>query len=57
MAIVKSAGLIMKAIIEEGDELMCATMQQLALIEGALLRHFFTALFTQSADSRMLTHR
>ena len=57
MAIVKAAGLIMKAIVEEGDQEMCTNMQQLALAEGALLRHFYTALYTQSNDSRMLTHR
>lgn len=32
-------------------------MQELALAEGALPRHFHTALFTASSDSRMLTHR
>eukprot|EP00055_Hartaetosiga_balthica_P006980 m.23293 g.23293 ORF g.23293 m.23293 type:complete len:2228 (-) comp5537_c0_seq1:183-6866(-) len=57
MAIVKAAGLIMKAIIEEGDEEMRSTMQALALAEGALLRHLFTALYTKSTDNRVLTHR
>ncbi|KAG8009572.1 DnaJ-like protein subfamily C member 13, partial [Nibea albiflora] len=46
MAIVKGAGLVMKAIIEE-----------LALSEGALPRHLHTSLFTISADQRMLTNR
>ena len=31
--------------------------QDLALAEGALPRHLHTALFTQSADGRLLTHR
>lgn len=57
MAIVKGAGLLMKAIIEEGDEAMCKKMQALALNEGSLGRHLQTALFTQSADNRLLTHR
>ncbi|EDQ93103.1 uncharacterized protein MONBRDRAFT_17362 [Monosiga brevicollis MX1] len=57
MAIVKAAGLIMKAVIEEGDEEMCALMQQLALSEGALLRHLHTALFTASNDGRLLLHK
>ena len=32
-------------------------MQQLALTEGALPRHLYTALFTQTTDGRLLTHR
>ena len=32
-------------------------MQELALAEGALPRHLHTALFTSSADNRLLTHR
>jgi len=57
MAIVKGAGLVMKAIIEEGDAEIAAKMQDLALAEGALPRHLHTAMFTQSTDSRMLTVR
>ena len=29
----------------------------LALSEGAILKHLQTAVFTQSSDNRMLTHR
>eukprot|EP01147_Barroeca_monosierra_P008081 gene8081-757_t len=57
MAIVKAAGLLMKSIVEEGEEDMCEQMQSLALAEGALLRHLYTALYTKSTDNRMLTHR
>ncbi|GAB1606314.1 dnaJ homolog subfamily C member 13-like isoform X2 [Argonauta hians] len=57
MAIVKGAGLVMKAIIEEGDAEIAAKMQDLALGEGALPKHLHTAMFTQGADSRMLTNR
>ncbi|XP_076446613.1 dnaJ homolog subfamily C member 13-like isoform X1 [Babylonia areolata] len=57
MAIVKGAGMVMKAIIEEGDAEIAAKMQDLALAEGALPRHLHTAMFTQSTDSRMLTNR
>merc|ERR1719322_278684 len=39
LAIVKGAGLVMKAIIEEGDSETAARMQELALAEGALPRH------------------
>lgn len=57
MAIVKGAGLVMKAIIEEGDSEISSKMQDLSLAEGALPRHLHTAMFTQSSDSRMLTVR
>ncbi|XP_035285629.1 dnaJ homolog subfamily C member 13-like isoform X1 [Anguilla anguilla] len=57
LAIVKGAGLVMKAIIEEGDEAMASKMQELALSEGALPRHLLTSMFTVSSDQRMLTNR
>lgn len=57
LAIVKAAGLIMKAIIEEGDDEIARKMQELALAEGALPRHIHIALFTSSTDNRLLTHR
>ncbi|KAL4635478.1 hypothetical protein GN956_G14292 [Arapaima gigas] len=57
MAIVKGAGLVMKAIIEEGDKEIANKMQELALSEGALPRHLHTSMFTVSADQRMLTNR
>ena len=57
MTIVKGAGLVMKAIIEEGEEEVGARMQELALAEGALPQHLLSALYTQSADGRFLTNR
>ncbi|XP_072047448.1 dnaJ homolog subfamily C member 13-like isoform X2 [Amphiura filiformis] len=57
MTVVKGAGLVMKAIIEEGNAEIAAKMQELALAEGALPRHLHTAMFTQSSDTRMLTNR
>ncbi|XP_018613426.2 dnaJ homolog subfamily C member 13-like isoform X1 [Scleropages formosus] len=57
LAIVKGAGLVMKAIIEEGDKEIATKMQELALSEGALPRHLHTSMFTISTDQRMLTHR
>ena len=57
MAIVKGAGMIMKAIIEEGTAELALRMQELALSEGALPRHLHVAMFTQSIDTRMLTMR
>ncbi|KAK7077105.1 DnaJ subfamily C member 13 [Halocaridina rubra] len=57
LAIVKGAGLVMKAVIEEGEGDIPERMQLLALTEGALPRHLFTALYTQTSDGRLLTHR
>ncbi|XP_035660587.1 dnaJ homolog subfamily C member 13-like isoform X3 [Branchiostoma floridae] len=57
MAIVKGAGLVMKAIIEEGDQEIAAKMQDLALAEGALLKHLHIAMFTASKDNRMVALR
>jgi DnaJ family protein C protein 13 len=71
--IVKGAGMVMRAIIEESDEttsrrmqvralclvndILCTVAQALALSDGALLRHLHTAVFTQSKDVRLLTQR
>lgn len=57
MAIVKGAGLVMKAIIEEAEKEIATKMQDLALSEGALPRHLHTSMFTISTDQRMLTNR
>ncbi|XP_039278465.1 dnaJ homolog subfamily C member 13 isoform X2 [Nilaparvata lugens] len=57
LTIVKGAGLVMRAVIEEGSEGVAARMQELALSEGALLRHLLTALFTADTDQRMLVNR
>ncbi|XP_076044368.1 receptor mediated endocytosis 8 isoform X2 [Oratosquilla oratoria] len=57
LAVVKGAGLVMRAIIEEGENDIPTKMQFMALTEGALPRHLFTALFTQTTDGRLLTHR
>ena len=43
--------------VQEGTPEMATKMQELALAEGALPRHLHTALFTSSADNRLLTHR
>lgn len=57
MAVVKGAGLVMKAIIEEADRGLAMRMQEWALSEGVFLRHLHSALFAQSLDSRVLTNR
>ena len=43
--------------LQEAEPETAGKMQDLALAEGALPRHFHTALFTASTDNRMLTHR
>lgn len=57
LAIVKGAGLVMKAIIEEGDIEITRRMQELALSEGALPRHLQIAMFSPPQDSRHLAFR
>ncbi|XP_069681979.1 dnaJ homolog subfamily C member 13 isoform X2 [Periplaneta americana] len=57
LAVVKGAGLVMRAVIEEGEAEVAARMQDLALAEGALPRHLLTALFNHGTDGRVLTHR
>ncbi|XP_065167125.1 dnaJ homolog subfamily C member 13 isoform X2 [Atheta coriaria] len=57
MAIVKGAGLIMRALIEEGEAEVATKMQGLALAEGALPGHLLASLYTIGSDSRLLTHR
>ncbi|RNA25242.1 dnaJ -like protein, partial [Brachionus plicatilis] len=57
MAIVKGAGMIMKALIEEGKPELAARMQELSLSEGAMPRHLHTAMFSHSLDARVLTMR
>lgn len=57
MAIVKGAGLVMRSIIEEGESEVAEKMQNLAMAEGALPRHLLSALYTQGADGRLITHR
>lgn len=53
----KGAGLVMRAIIEEGDAEISGRMQELALAEAALPSHLLTALFTRDDNRRMLVHR
>ena len=57
LAIVKGAGLLMKALIEESDVAVAKQMQILALDEAALCRHLLIALYTPTNDSTMATHR
>lgn len=52
-SILKSgAGLLMRAVVEEGDESLSTRMQHLALSEAALPRHLLTALFTKKPAGR-----
>ncbi|KAJ9591556.1 hypothetical protein L9F63_001910, partial [Diploptera punctata] len=57
LCVVKGAGLVMRAVIEEGDADVAARMQDLALAEGALPRHLIIALFFQGTEGRIITHR
>lgn len=57
LAIVKGAGLVMRALIEEGEQNVATQMQTLALDEAALCRHLLVALYTPSNDPTMMAHR
>lgn len=57
LAIVKGGGLVMRALIEEGDSEIAKQMQILALDEAALCKHLLMALYTPSTDATMATHR
>ena len=56
LTIVKGAGLIMKALIEEGEQEIGIKMQSLSLAEGALPQHLLSALYTESADGRYVLY-
>ena len=47
----------MKALIEEAHGDISHQMQDMALKEGALIRHLVNALFLQTSDPRLLTLR
>lgn len=47
----------MKALIEEGQGTIGREMQDMALKEGALIRHLSNAFFLQTNDPRLLTLR
>lgn len=57
VAIVKGAGLVMRAIIEEGDAETSGRMQSLALAEAALPRHLLGALYGGGQESRLVALR
>lgn len=57
MTIVKGAGLVMKAIIEESTREVAKKMQIMSLTEGAFLKHLELALFSSGKDFRVLANR
>ncbi|KAK0425897.1 hypothetical protein QR680_009446 [Steinernema hermaphroditum] len=57
MTIVKGAGLVMRAIIEESSVEISKSMQLLSLTEGAFLRHLQMALLLTGHDLRYLANR
>lgn len=59
LSVVRGAGMIMKAIIEEGfeNEGLIENLQSNALVEGATLRHLHSALFTKNTTSRQIIHK
>lgn len=57
MTIVKGAGMVMRAIIEESTVETSKQMQTLSLTEGAFLRHLHLALLSVGRDLRVLTNK
>ncbi|EYC29231.1 hypothetical protein Y032_0006g2855 [Ancylostoma ceylanicum] len=57
MTIVKGAGMVMRAIIEESDVETSKAMQMLALTEGAFLTHLRLALLSTGKDLAVLTNK
>ncbi|KAI3415622.1 hypothetical protein GPALN_005220 [Globodera pallida] len=57
MTIVKGAGMVMRAIIEESDRDVSRQMQLLALTEGAFLKHLELALLSTGKDLRVLANK
>ncbi|VDN20179.1 unnamed protein product [Gongylonema pulchrum] len=57
MTIVKGAGMVMRAIIEESTVDISKRMQMLSLTEGAFLRHLHMALLSVGRDLRILANR
>uniref|UniRef100_A0A0N4Z1M3 J domain-containing protein n=1 Tax=Parastrongyloides trichosuri TaxID=131310 RepID=A0A0N4Z1M3_PARTI len=57
MTIIKGAGLVMRAIIEEGSREVSEEMQNLSLTEGAFLKHLQLALLSTGRDLRVLTNK
>lgn len=47
LAIVKGAGLVIKAIIQEGEPNVSKRMQELSLAEGALMKHLHIGLYSE----------
>ncbi|KAL3096073.1 hypothetical protein niasHS_005832 [Heterodera schachtii] len=57
MTIVKGAGMVMRAIIEESGRDISRQMQLLALTEGAFLKHLELALLSTGKDLRVLANK
>ncbi|KAL5969309.1 hypothetical protein TSMEX_002951 [Taenia solium] len=57
LAIVKGAGLVMRALIDEASEELVAQLRQMSLAEGALLQHISIACFANINDPRNLVLR
>ena len=57
MTIVKGAGLVMRALIEESTPDVSRSMQLLSLTEGAFLTHLQLALLSTGNDLRVLANK
>ncbi|KAK8790027.1 hypothetical protein WA158_006807 [Blastocystis sp. Blastoise] len=53
--ITMATALLMKTIVEESKPEVASLMQEAALSEGVLLRHFYNAIFSNSEDQRYVS--
>ena len=53
--ITMATALIMKTIVEESKPEVASLMQEAALSEGVLIRHFYNAIFASSEDQRFIS--
>lgn len=57
LRVAKAAGLLMSALVEEGDDKIVLAIRHDALCEGALLEQFVEAVFLQGNDARAALRR
>ena len=54
-AILEDTALLLKTIVQESDSAVATVVQNAALSEGVLIRHFHSAVFSPSADQRFIS--
>lgn len=55
--VMKSAALLLEAITRDSTAEQAAAMQKIALLEGAFLKHLYTAIFALGQEARQLSRK